>query len=58
MADWSWVVAAYALTWTVLGVFAVRTLRGLARARARLEAIEGRGPETPPMSRTTEEEDT
>jgi hypothetical protein len=43
MSDWPWVVASYTLTWLVLGVYALRTLRGLEDARRRLE-VEARAP--------------
>lgn len=37
MSDWPWVIASYALTWIVLGVYALSTRRGLVRARAELD---------------------
>jgi CcmD family protein len=38
MSDWPWVIASYALTWTVLGVYALWTVRNLRQARSELEA--------------------
>lgn len=37
MSDWPWVVASYALTWLVLGSYAVMIHRRGARARIELE---------------------
>lgn len=37
MSDWPWVVASYALTWTVLAGYAVWIHFGLDAARRRLE---------------------
>lgn len=37
MSDWPWVSASYALTWVVLGVYALRIQRRLVRARTGLE---------------------
>jgi CcmD family protein len=38
MSDWPWVIASYALTWTVLGIYALWTVRNLRQARSELEA--------------------
>lgn len=38
MSDWPWVVAAYALTWIVLGGYAWRVLRLLHGARQEFES--------------------
>jgi CcmD family protein len=37
-SDWPWVMAAYALTWFVLGSYALRVRRRLTRARAERDA--------------------
>jgi len=37
MSDWPWVVASYALTWIVLGIYALQIQRRLARARHEFE---------------------
>jgi len=42
MSDWPWVIASYALTWTVLGVYAISIHRRLARARVEFEAESNR----------------
>jgi CcmD family protein len=34
MSDWPWVIAAYSLTWVLLGIYTLRIGRRLARARA------------------------
>jgi uncharacterized membrane protein (DUF485 family) len=38
MSDWPWVIASYALTWVVLGVYALRIRGQLAEATAELQA--------------------
>jgi hypothetical protein len=36
LADWPWVIWSYALTWVVLGTYALLVNRWLTRARAEL----------------------
>jgi CcmD family protein len=36
MSEWSWVIASYALTWVVLGVYVVIIHGRLSRTRAEL----------------------
>jgi hypothetical protein len=43
MSDWPWVVASYALTWVVLGVYALRIRGQLTRARVELESKSKQG---------------
>lgn len=42
MSDWPWVAASYALTWIVLGVYALLIHRRLARARNEFEIEQDR----------------
>lgn len=46
MSDWPWVVAAYALTWVALAIYALRIRGQLARANSELhdESRYSRGP--------------
>ncbi|GEM_PF-557939 len=46
MSDWPWVIASYALTWIVLGVYALQIHRRLARARAEYETEKNRSTES------------
>ncbi len=38
MSDWPWVIASYALTWIVLGGYALMILGKLDKAKAELDA--------------------
>ena len=41
MSEWNWVIAAYAVTWTVIGSYALYLVGVVRRARAHASAARG-----------------